>query len=66
MKYEILQSTSATDLAEQVQKKLDTGWRPVGGVSTYAEKQRDRYDQPWDQYWFVQAVTFTPRELEAF
>lgn len=63
MRYEILQSSSTTDLQAQVQERLDKGWVLAGGLSLAQMVQRDGYGNQWNEPWYTQAVLWEHRNM---
>lgn len=48
MKYDVVIKRSDKCLVEEVQEKLDEGWIPHGGITTWVDE--------FDQTFFVQAI----------
>jgi hypothetical protein len=59
--YEVLDAETAEDLADMVQRAIDSGKIPCAGVCVYPV-QRGAGDQKFTDYWFAQAVC-TPEAL---
>lgn len=56
MEYVIIEAGDHPQMMLKVNKAINEGWRPQGGIAAYTILQRDHNGREWMEIWFMQAL----------